>query len=403
MKRRLILKISIALVLILAVVLSVIYFSPEKQSFSKTSLLKLNIPEGGESSSIIKIVNYKDENQNFKVYLSSLGGKASLNEAEFSLAPKEKKEIEVSFKDDNQGVGIYTGELVIEASGTTEKIPVVFGIEDSNYAFAILYDEVQKYRNVYPGGQLGVEVKVRDLGNVVSPTVRAKYSIKNLNDEVLYSDEEDLIIDGSKTLIMNIPKNWEKGYYVLVTEIEYRETTSTAGYLFSVESQKEGWFSSDVRFFGVIILIFLLGILVLIFYLIKARDELLVQLKRQQGEEIRRKVGYINLSKESVRESREAPERKKRKLLELEKIKKRIVEKIRKKQEKQRKRYYTLKKKEKKPKLKSQLERWKTEGYKMYNTEKEVKKITKHGMNRQMKDWEKRGYATGFLKNKENL
>lgn len=39
----------------------------------------------------------------------------------------------------------------------------------------------------------------------------------------------------------------------------------------------------------------------------------------------------------------------------------------------------------------------------MFETENEVRKITKQHMKKQMKEWKEKGYAAGFLKNKKNL
>ena len=126
-----------------------------------------------------------------------------------------------------------------------------------------------------------------------------------------------------------------------------------------------------------------------------------MQLKKQQGVELRKNIRYIKVSKKAVEKSKEHPEKKRRKLLELDRAKKRIIKKIKKKQKVQRKKIKEFKKKKQKPRAKSQLEKWKQEGYKMFDTESEVRKVTKQSMGRQMKDFKEKGYATGFLKDKK--
>lgn len=314
-KRKVVL--AIIIILLIAVVVFVIKYYPEEKSFSKTSLVKLKIPVGGESASSIKITNYEKTEQNFNIYLHALEGLGSLDESEFTLTAGESKEIQISFEDTKKEVGIYAGELVIETSDVTEKIPVILGVEDPNYAFAILYNVISKYDNPYLGGKLGVEIKVYDMNNIASQIVEAEYSIKNFNDEIIFSDETSLVVEGSKAEIIDIPKTWTEGDYILVTEIKYKETTSTADYLFTVKEKKTDWLSGELKFFIIVIFIFIAVILALFFYFIKTRDEFLIQLKKQQAEELARNVNYLKRSREIVQKSKEAPKKKKKKLAEL--------------------------------------------------------------------------------------
>lgn len=395
---------AVIMILLVAGAIFVISYYPEEKSFSKTSLIKMKIPVGGESSSQIKITNYEEAEQNFNVYLNALDGLGSVSEGEFNLGAGESRELQISLKDSKGNAEIYSGELVIETSDVTEKIPVILGVEDPNYAFAIIYSTIPKYDNIYLGGKLGVEIKVYEMENIAPQVVEAKYSIRNFNNEVIFSDETSLVVEGSKAEIIDIPKTtWAEGDYILVTEIEYKGTVSMADYLFSVGKEKTDWMSGEFKFFMIIVIIFIVVILALFFYFIKTRDEFLIQLKKQQAEELARNVDYVKRSKEIVQQSKETPKKKEKKLAELTKAKERIVKRIKTKQKEQIKRFKELKKKKKKPQLESELNRWKKEGYKMFGTEKEVRKITKQNIKRQMEDWKEKGYATGFLKNKKNL
>lgn len=400
MKRKTIL-ITGAVVLLLAIgILLTVYYYPEQNVFSRTSLLKLNIPLNGESINSIKITNYEKTEQNFKIYFHALDDIGSVDEGEFALGAGEKKEIKVYFRDNKNEVGVYVGQLIIETETARGEIPVILGIEDPNYAFAIIQSGVPKYDNVYPGGKLGIEVKVYDVGNVVPPTVEAKYYIKNFDNEVILSDEVNLVVDGSKTEIIDIPKTWLKEDYVFITEIDYKGTKSIAGYLFSVTEKTEGWLSGDIKFFVIVILVFVVGILALFVYFIKTRDDLLLQLKRQQSEELRKNLELFRGSRRELEKVKDVSERKE-KIGELEKVKKRIVVSIKKKQRVQRKNFKVLKKQKRKEVMKTRLSAWKSKGYKMLDTKKEISKISKQAIGKQMKDFKEGGYATGFLKAKK--
>jgi hypothetical protein len=385
------------------VILAIFYLNPQQKSFTKTSLLKSTIPLGGESFNEVKITNYKDEVLDFNVYLTNMEGLAILSESSFSLEPRDSKVVQISFKDTKEEVNIYLGRLVIEADYLKEEIPIILGTENSNFAFAIIYNSIPKYENVYPAGKLGVEIRVFDLTGESLSTIPGNFYIKNFNNEVIFSDTDTLVVGGSKSKIIDIPQSWEKDDYLFVTLIDYKGTKTTSGYLFTVSEEKDSSLSNNMKLILIIISISFLGILALFFYFVKTRDEFFIQLKKQQAEEMERNINYLRCSREIIQKSREPPKKKEEKLLELNLVKEKVVKRIKKKQEEQIKKLKELKKKKKKPLLKAELNKWKAEGYKMFETEKEVKKITKQSMEKQIKNWKEKGYSTGFLKNKKNL
>ena len=350
----------------ISIFLGINYFF-EEESFSKTSLLKLNIPLGGESVNNIKIVNYKETEQSFSLYFNGLKDLASIKDREFTLGPKESMDAAIYFKDHKNEVGIYSGQLIIETPTIKEKIPVILGIEYPDSPFAIIQNSIPKYDNVYPGGKLGIEIKVFDIGGADSPSVKAEYFIQNFDNEIIESGWENLIVGGSVSKIIDIKKTLPYGDYVFVTSIDYKETKSIAGYLFSISEKKEEIVSGNFKFFIIIILVFVGGILALFFYFVKTRDDLLIQLKKQQDKELKRSLDFVKSYKSELKKIRKVPEKKK-KINELGKIKKKIVEKIKVKQKIQRKELKKLKKKGKKTEKKNKIASWKRQCFKMFET-----------------------------------
>ena len=390
-------------VAIALIVLAIFYFYPQPKAFTKTSLLKSTITIGSESFSEVKITNYKDKALDFKVYPNNMKGLVSISEPNFTLEPKESKIVQIYFKDTKNEVNIYLGKLIIEADSLKEEIPIILGVESPNLAFVIIQNSIPKYENVYPKGKLGVEIKVFDLTETSLSTIQGNFYIKNFDNEIIFSDTDTLIIGGSKSKVVDIPESWGKEDYVFIALIDYRGVKAISGYFFTISDKQNAFLSKDIKIILVIGLIFILGVLALFFYFIRTRDEILIQLRKQQTEELTRNINYIKRSKEIVQKSREAPKKKKKKLTELSLAKERIVKRIKRKQKEQRKKLKELKKKKKKPQLESELNRWKREGYKMFGTENEVRKITKQKMEKQMKELKEKGYAAGFLKNKKNL
>lgn len=374
------------------------YFVMDNDSFTKTSLIKLNIPLRGNFESNFKITNSEKVSQNFKIYFNDFNELASLSDSEFALSPREQKEIIISFADTKNIPEVYVGKLVIEGESAKEEVPIVVGVEDPNHAFAIIQSSVPKYDEVSPGGKLGVEIKVYDLIGANVQTAYAEYQIQNLDGDVLKSGDSNLVVgSGSKTELFDIPMDWDEGDYVLITLIDYKGTTSFSSYIFSVSKTSDRVLVDNFVVLIIIILVFVLGIFALIFYFIKTRDSLLLQLKSQQSKELKRNIKYIDRSKKDVSKSKERPEKKKKKLRKLNEIKKKVVKKIKHRQKSQKKEVAKLHKHKKKNEIKDKLKKWKDQGYNMYEAEGEVKKVTNKSVKNQIKDWNKKGYDTSFL------
>lgn len=397
-RKRFIIGIIISLIVIL-ILLNI--YSPKKEGFStNTVFLKLNLPLGGEFVKNIKITNQESVEQTFNLYLNNFKDLVTIKNKEFSLGARGFREVEISFKDNRKEIGTYPGKLIIETQMLKREIPILLNIEDENRIFIISQTGIPKYTNVYPGGKLGMEIKIFNLQAYSSYKVKVKYSIKNLDDELILSEEEELVIKESfgTAKIIDIPKDTPLGNYVFITSIGYNNTKSTAGHLFSI-SKKEGGIFTELTFFVIIILVFVGGILVLFIYFIKTRDDLLIRLKRQQSNELKRSLKVMENYKTGVKELKDLGEKKK-KVRELRKAKKKIVKKIKAKQRRQSKELKKLRKKGKKSEVEKTIEKWRKEGYKMFEVEKEMKKISKSDIGKQIKDWRRKGYKIGPLEDK---
>lgn len=392
------------LVVALALTFGLDVFGSNKQ-FTKTSLLRLNLPQGGSLISNIQISNYESSDVDFKVYLSNFDGLASLNESSFTLGPGEEKDVKIYFEDNLMKTDVFVGYFVIETSLSQERVPIILGIEDPKHVFAIIHSSVPKYDNVYPGGKLGIEVKIYDLAGSNVQTIPSKFVIKNFEDDVVYSSESNLVVGGgSKTELVDIENSWEKGDYVFITAIDYENTTSIASYLFSVSNKEDAFSFSNVKVLFISLMIFVLVILGMVFYFVKTRDELLLQLKKQQCSELKRNVYLVEKSKKDLKKSAISPKRKKEKIKALDNLKKNLVRKIKKKQKAQRLEVKKLKKKKgvkktkKKDAIRKKMDSWKAQGYKMVGTEKEIRKISNGSIDKKLDEYKKQGYRVDFLK-----
>jgi preprotein translocase subunit SecF len=398
-------KIWVVLILVAVLILAAsLYFGIEKpfkksSDFSKTSLIRLNIPLNGEINNSIIISNPGKETQTLKVYLNNFKGLASVSSNEMTLESGETRNLVLEFNDKKNVPGVYVGKLIIDGDFAKEEIPIVLGVEDPNHAFAIISSSVPQYDFVYPGGKLGIDLKVFDLINSNAKVVNSHYAIKNYNDEVLLNGNTDLVVgSGSKTELVDIPKDWSTGDYVFTIEVNYKNTTSFASYLFTVSNSDKTSSIDGSKIFFIVVIIFVVLILFFVLYFVKTRDSLIVELKRQQDAELKRNLEYLKQSKNTIVKSKSNSKKKKSEIEKIKKAEKSIVKKLKDKQAKQKREIEKLKKsKTKEGKIKEKMNNWKKQGYKMYEADEEMKKVNNKGIKSQIKDWNKQGYDTSFL------
>lgn len=398
----------IALVILIIIAAAIgIYFKfyqPLSFSVSPDYPINMNLAPGTETRTSVKITNNEDEPHNFQIKLNGLAEIASVSETEFSLEPKESKEIEITLKETKNISHVYfanliitninvkkekTGNFFINSPGSQIKeVPVLLTFQDSAQLFVIIQKPIPKYFEVYPGGKLGVEINIFDLGiKNYAKEVKASYEILS-PEKTIFSSEENLVINGDSQFskIFDIDSELPYGNYVLVTSMEYNEIKSISSYLFKVEPKSKRNFFDKINVLILVFFAFVVLIIVLFIYFIKSRDELFLQLRKQQSKELARNIELITSLQKNV------PEVKKEKF---EKAKKEVVKKIKKRQKKQIKELGALKKKGiKKDKLKVQLEKWKKQGYKFPEIKKE---IPEKSINKQIAEWRKKGIDTSAL------
>lgn len=339
-----------------------------------TVLLKLNIPNGGESTGDVIITNLKNNN-NFKISFENMDNLVSINEDGFNLNKGETKTLEILFKDNLFKSGVYSGFLVIESSSSSQKIPIILGIEDREPLFAITQKALPAYLEVYKGEKLGMDIKVFNLKNNELSSVKLNYVVQNLNGDVLLSDEENLAIKDTFSTIktFDIPKNTKVGDYIFITSITYGASTSFSTYFFEIKSKG---FSIDISKFSdyliIIILVIIMLILIFLFNLVRHREETSF-LRKQQARELSSNLNLIQQYKTELHSERnkvlEEKENKIRKAL-LEK------EKLRQLKEEEQKQKYQKKKREEIKTL-NQNKIQEIEGIKK-RKEQEIETLNKH-------------------------
>ena len=373
------------ILIILAVAVGIYFKFSQSPSFNITPdyPINMNLVSGAEARTSIKITNNEKESHDFKIEFNGLNNIASISETEFSLEPKESKEIKINFKDSQNISHIYFANLIITDANFKKEIPVLLTFREPVSLFSIIQKPIPKYFDVYPGGKLGVDISVFGLGvKDYSKEVKASYELLSLEESIFYSEENLIVGDEYHfSKVFDISPELSYGKYVLVTSIEYNGIKSISSYLFKVKPKQNEFFLEKTNLLILVFFVFVILIIILFIYFIKSRDELFLQLRKQQSRELAKNIELITAVQKI------APESKKEKL---EKVKKKVVKKIKKKQEKQIKELKALKKKgAKKNKIQGQLEKWKKQGYSFPEIKKEIQEKS---INAQITEWNKKGY-----------
>ncbi len=379
------------IILIVLALAFVIYFKLSNSPDFKITPdypIKMNLVPEAEAKSSIKIINNEKETNNFQIKLDGLSEVASLSESEFSLASKESKEIEITFSDFQNVSHVYFANLIVTSEGFKKEMPVLLTFEEPAHLFTILQKPMPKYFEVYPGGKLGVDINVFNLGvKDYSKEVKATYEILS-PEKTIFSSAENLVVSDefSFSKIFDMNSELPYGDYVLVTSMEYNGIKSISSYLFKIEPKPKGISFNNINFLILIFFAFVILIVVLFIYFIKSRDDLLLQLRKQQSRELAKNIELISAIQ------KKAPELKKEKL---ERVKKQVVKKIKKKQEKQIKELTRLReRKVKKNTLQTQIKKWRKEGYEFPEIKKE---IPEKSIGRQIAEWKRKGFDTSAL------
>ncbi|MEK6845011.1 MAG: hypothetical protein AABX44_02025 [Nanoarchaeota archaeon] len=377
--------IAVGIILIVLAVAIGIYFKfsqPASFGITPDYPINMNLISGSDAITSIKITNNEKESHDFKIEFSGLNEIASLSETEFSLEPKESNEIKIVFNGPQNGSYVYFASLIVTNADFKKEIPVLLTFKDSVSLFSIIQKPIPKYFEVYPGGKLGVDIGVFSFGvKDYSKEVKASYELLSLEESIFYYEENLIVGDEYHfSKVFDINPELSYGKYILVTSIEYNGLKSISSYLFEVKPKQNEFFLEKTSFLILVFFVFVILIIILFIYFIKSRDELLLALRKQQSRELAKNIELISAVQNRIPTKRE----------KLEKAKKKVVIKIKKRQEKQIKELSRLKNKGvKKDKIKTQLEKWKNQGYGFPEIKKE---IPEKNIREQITKWKMAGY-----------
>ncbi len=138
----------------------------------------------------------------------------------FDIGAGEKKDVSLDFVAEDDGVGVFVGNIIVVAEGFREVVDVVVVVESAEISFDVDLNVPSEYLELQPGMIIPVGVDVSATGPVVKGEL--SYFIKNLNDEIIFEDTELIDIkEQSFVKEIQVPYDLDDGKYVLYAVLSY--------------------------------------------------------------------------------------------------------------------------------------------------------------------------------------
>lgn len=196
----------------------------ESQKMDKQVILKNN----GEDDLVFEISSFSP-------------GVVDVFPSKFSLPAGEQKVLTLLFNQYNDAKpNIYSGLLTFLATATdsrtvTKFLTSVVEIESEEILFDASLDLAKK--NFLPGEAISAAVTIFNLRKIVPAEVKLIYSLMDLNNNIIYEEEETLSLDeqASFTKSISFPQGINPGKYVLAIKLLSDESFATVTELLTIE------------------------------------------------------------------------------------------------------------------------------------------------------------------------
>ncbi len=217
-------------------------------------LMKVLIKTGEHLEKDIRIMNVDDEEKTIEIGVSGLYDIVDFDK-EFKLKPGQTKIARFNFSSFNKEYrvekvpGVYVGKIVVKTDSYERGIPLIVEIESKNVLFDMNLNPIARDRSILKGESKTIEVRLFNLQSIKSFNVDMEYFVKDLNENTIISEKENVVIKTQASFFktIKIPESLKTGNYVFIAEASFGDSVGTASYLFEVEDAKE---SKSIGFIG---------------------------------------------------------------------------------------------------------------------------------------------------------
>lgn len=228
--------------------------------------------QGETFKTMFKITNLKDKKLDIKIN-SSLNRFIIFSEKDFFLDAKEEKEIFITFyATENVEPGVYVGIISITDGGTIKKIQVIFEIESKKVLFDVILEIPPKYKKLFPGEDLYLNLRLFNLGDFRKADVFVKYLIKDFEGNIILT-QEDLVtvnIQISLSKIIRLPYDLKAGDYIAIAEVRYLDSIGISTTVFEIK-EISLWKRYQL-YIILFVILFLILLVILLILLVKKKS-----------------------------------------------------------------------------------------------------------------------------------
>jgi hypothetical protein len=234
--------------------------------------IKVKLSNGETTERKITITNLKDSKIKIKIAEENLANFIKISETEFELEKDESKIIIIDFIAKETAIpNLYLGKIIIEGDISQEKILTIIEIESKNTLFDVIIERIEKSKNIFPGGELLMNIKLQNLGATKRIDAEIEFIIldQETNKEIFWS-KETIAVETQINLFKNIPisKDIPKGKYIAYVRVTYNGKVASAMEHFNVKEKPIISLTNSEKIIIYGIIIFLLS-MILIYLLIK--------------------------------------------------------------------------------------------------------------------------------------
>lgn len=156
-----------------------------------------------------------------------------------ALEKRETKSIDVKVGPTEKG--LLTGKIIFSFGQFIKEIPVVVNAKTRNFLFDVSLDIAKKYRSIYSGGKIPIEVNLQQVGESKDKIdITIDYVIKDFSGINYLEEKETLSVQNSKSYTKEFStKNLPTGKYIVGIEVQYPGAFATASAQFEIIEKKE--------------------------------------------------------------------------------------------------------------------------------------------------------------------
>ncbi len=235
----------------------------EKFELNK-DLLKVSTKVGETFKTSFKIENLEENDLNLNLS-TNMEEKIIFSENDFTINPKETKEIEITFySTPDSSPDVYSGKIFIASENQIKEIDIILEIESKQILFDIDLDVPAKFKELFPGEEILAHLTLFNLGDVGKVDAGITFLVKNFEGETISSQEETVAVETQASLSRKIvlPKDLEAGRYAIVAKVIYGDSVGTSSDVFHIISKEKKKDITIVYFiiFGIFILLAIIGL-----------------------------------------------------------------------------------------------------------------------------------------------